>query len=131
MARTPEEAATALLAAVEAQDIALVSDLYAEDLTIWHSFTGQTQSRSDNLKLLASFPERGQYRYQVHDRIVSGPKVVQRQRLTVTSNDGTRTASLEAVMFLEVHAGKITAIHEYIDGEEVKNLRATMSAPVR
>ena len=131
MERTPEAAATALLAAVEANDIAQVTDLYADDLVIWHSFSGQTQSRSDNLALLATFPTRGKYRYHVHDRIMSGPKVVQRHRLTVTSHDGARTASLEAVMFLEVHAGKITAIHEYIDGAEVKNLRATMSAPGR
>jgi ketosteroid isomerase-like protein len=47
--------ASRLFAAIEEGDLDAVRDLYSPDVQIWHNVTNRSQTRDENLKLLAYF----------------------------------------------------------------------------
>ena len=47
--------ASRLFAAIEEGDLDAVRDLYSPDVQIWHNVTNRSQTRDENLKLLADF----------------------------------------------------------------------------
>lgn len=56
-----QETVDAFFSAIESQDPARVSDMYTDDVRVWHNFSNATQSKTDNpdqLLVLLWFPCR-------------------------------------------------------------------------
>jgi ketosteroid isomerase-like protein len=103
-----------LFAAIEAGDAAAVEALYADEVAVWHSVTGQTIDREASLVILRWIMAPGVTRsYEIQERLVDGEGLAQRHVLHVGVGD--RTLDLPVAIFLTVRDGKITTIEEYVE----------------
>lgn len=117
----------AFFAALEAGDVRAVGALYHDDLVVWHSHTGQVQTRAENLATLQAMLAVGQPVYCVHERVVQDGRVAQRHTLALTLANG-HVAELDAAIFLTVRDGRILRIDEYLDSAADERLLQSLRA---
>ena len=110
------------LGAISAGDFNRVSELYHEDVGIWHNFSQITQDKEINLAALREARKTYEMNYEVRDRIVDGDRVIQQHILTTKLANG-QIFRISAAMFLTVKNGKITLIEEYLDTGQVNSMR--------
>ena len=120
------DVADRIFAAIEAGDADAVTDVYADDVVIWHNDDGLEQTKEQNLRVLGwlvKLTTRREYcavrRYEIEGGFV------QQHDLHVDLSDG-RSAILPACVIVQVDDGKITRIDEYLDSAAVT---ATFSPP--
>ncbi|MDF1691468.1 MAG: nuclear transport factor 2 family protein [Zhongshania sp.] len=102
--------------AIAGRDINRLRNIYDDKVVVWHSATGQAQTKEENCALLAKLftisAELGYHSIQRH-AIEGG--VVQQHCLKGRFNDGTEMPALHACMVIKVEGGKIIRIDEYFD----------------
>lgn len=114
------EIADKFFSAIENADLAIVEDLYADDIVVWHSnsplaqrSTGQT--KSENLKLLRYVCELiDNLTYDILDRQLTETGFVQQHVFCGRSKGGQDIAMPVAIIF-EIRDGQISRIDEYFD----------------
>ena len=118
-------------AAIESRDIERVKAMYTEDVAVWHNFSNATQTREQNLAVLAGMCAAvPSLRYEVQERIDLGGRVLQRHTLCCRLADG-REFRIPACILITVRDGQVCRIEEYLDTAQANALRAaTGRAPV-
>lgn len=106
--------AAEFFAAVEAGDTDRVSDLYRDDVLVWHNWDDVEQTKSENLGTLSSIGDRyDSFGYtEARDTVCEGGFL--RQHVIVAARDG-REARVPAVLRVYVDDGRIWRIEEYFD----------------
>ncbi len=102
-------------AALEAGDRQVVDELYADDVTVWHSVTGRTVDRATALAILDWLMAPGVgIAYEIVERLVAGDRLSQRHVLTVAV-PGHDPVVMPVSIYLTIVGGAITHIDEYSD----------------
>ena len=127
MTKTTATVAERLFANIEAGDIAGVAVLYHDEIAVWHNFDDTTQTKSENLRVLAGLIEIApRRRYEVIERHTIGERFIQRHVLHCTTAGGADVA-IPACIFITVREGTIRRIDEYLDIAQTKSLRGPRS----
>lgn len=107
-----------LFTAIEAGDTDTVAELYADDIVVWNNVANEDTTKADNLKLLGWFHRKVDgLHYDIVERIAFDGGVVQRH-VTSGSSAGERFEFPCCIVF-RIADGKITSLHEYLDGAGV------------
>lgn len=117
MKNEANEAADALGAAIHARDAAAIRAIYSDDAVVWHASTGTSQTKEENVAMLAavfSITSRLEY-CDVRRHMIDGG-LVQQHRLVGIFEDGQPMPDLHACLVIKVQDGLITRIDEYFDG---------------
>jgi ketosteroid isomerase-like protein len=120
-----KEAAINFFAAIERGDMKVIEEMYADDLQVWHNFTGLYQNKWDNLNLLDRLGKFESIKYNPDEIIELDGRLIQRHVLVLTE-DGGRVHRVPGVIFLTFHNGKIVNIYEYIDSKHLQDVFAYM-----
>ena len=110
-----EKLANAFFDAIERADIDSIEALYAPDVEVWINVTGQSQGRTQSLKLLRALTSRvRELAYDVEHRepIVGG--FVQRHVLRGQLDSGEKLA-VPVCLVAHVEDGRIARLYEYLD----------------
>jgi len=110
------ELAQRFIDAAGAGDEAAVRNCMHPDAGIWHNYDNATQSVDENVALMQRMMLATKQRvYEVHQIEEVSNGYVQRHTLHVTSLDGAKTVSAEALSWVTVRDEKISLIEEFID----------------
>lgn len=116
--------ADAFFAAIERADLDRVRAIYADDAVIWHAHTGKTQSREENVALLAqAVPAIRGFRYEEVRRIATADGFVEQHVLRGTAPNGT-PLEVPACIVVRVAGGRIARLDEYLDSKSLAPLFA-------
>ncbi|HVT25708.1 MAG TPA: nuclear transport factor 2 family protein [Rhizomicrobium sp.] len=108
---------------LEQGNIAILREVYAPNVKIWHNTDGLEQTLEDNEATLTGFIERIPKRQYANRRVHTFPGgFVQQHTLKGTRKDGKEVA-LDAVIICKVENGKVTRLDEYFDSAAVARLR--------
>jgi ketosteroid isomerase-like protein len=113
-----EKVVDRFFAAIEAGDEAVLNQVYADDVGIWHNFTGAVQNKSENIANLVEANRIATIRYDLLERHVVGDKVIQRHEVTLNAA-GRPDTPVHAAIFITVRDGQIVRIDEYLDPAQV------------
>ena len=114
--RATEALARRFFAAIERGDLEQVRALYAPGVRVWHNVTGRTQTREENLHLLAAFTRRVcDLRYDDVDRHCRADGFSQRHTVRGRLASGEHF-ELPVALFVNHEGGVITELWEYLDG---------------
>ena len=118
-----QETVDAFFSAIESQDPIRVSDMYTDDVSVWHNFSNVAQTKAENVAVLTGLCKLADaLRYEVVERFSLSPdRIVQRHNLHVTLKD--KQVVIPACIFITVTSGKISAIEEYLDTVQTAALR--------
>ncbi len=105
--------------AIEQGDVETLNRLYADDAGVWHNFDDITQTKAEGIQTLTQFAAVADARYELEKRHVVGDTVIQRHRIHVRIKETGATNIIPVAIFLTVRDGKVTHIHEYLDGTQV------------
>ena len=109
--------------ALEQGNIAILREVYAPNVKIWHNTDGLEQTLEDNEATLTGFIERIPKRQYANRRVHTFPGgFVQQHTLKGTRKDGKEVA-LDAVIICKVENGKVTRLDEYFDSAAVARFR--------
>ncbi len=100
--------------AIEQGDVAVLQEIYSDDVEIWHNFSNVGQNKSDNIQNLLRARELAALKYEVTQRFVAGDTLVQRHIVQLSPPDRP-PSRLFAAIFITVRNGKIVHINEYLD----------------
>lgn len=106
-------------AAVEAGDVAAVTDCYHPDVVIWHGHTRVAQDRATNVATLAQFISLSRERRYTDRKLRLFPGGFVQQHLLVAVARGGARLELPAALVCEVEDGRITRLEEYFDNSPV------------
>lgn len=110
--------------AIERQDRATIEQLYAPDIEVWHSHTGQTLRRDAALAVLDGLRVPGvRARYELLEQFTAGERTARRHRLHIVIG-ASAPIIIPASIFLTIRDGRITRIDEYLDRRLVIKLAA-------
>lgn len=99
------------------------------DAQIWHNYDGVTQTVEENMQLMLRMKALSSKRvYQIHLMEAVAGGYVQRHTLHITSLDGERTYSAEALALIEVRDGKISRIEEFINPAPILEMFASQAS---
>jgi uncharacterized protein len=122
---TDLEIAQNFFAAIEAGDISALEALYAPDASIWHNTDGQSQSVSENLKVLRWMVRSTVSRtYRLARRVSIPGGFLQQHVLIVESRQGRY--EMPACIVVEVRDGRIQRLEEYLDSAHVAEMRSIL-----
>jgi len=108
---------------LEQGNIAILREVYAPDVKIWHNTDGLEQTLEENETTLTGFIERIPKRQYANRRVHTFPGgFVQQHTLKGTKKDGKEVA-LDAVIICKVENGKVTRLDEYFDSAAVARFR--------
>lgn len=108
---------------IEAGNIAILREVYAPDVKIWHNTDGLVQTLEDNVATLTGMVERIPTRRYADRRVHTFPGgFVQQHKLIGTKKSGN-AVELEAVIVCAVENGRITRLDEYFDSAAVAKFR--------
>ena len=108
---------------LEQGNIAILREVYAPNVKIWHNTDGLEQTLEDNEATLTGFIERIPKRQYANRRVHTFPGgFVQQHTLKGTRKDGKEVA-LDAVIICKVENGKVTRLDEYFDSAAVARFR--------
>jgi ketosteroid isomerase-like protein len=120
---TADEVADRFFRAIEQADLAVVSDLYGEELRVWHSSDGAVKGKAESLAILQAVHKLGQLKYNVIERVFDGERLAQRHDLIITKHSG-EVFTLHIALFMTIENGQITSIHEYVDAAAITAIMA-------
>jgi hypothetical protein len=103
-----------LIDAVQRNDVAAISLIYADDIAIWHSFSNISVGKEAGISGLKSLANFEAFSYEVIERFVAGSRVFQRHILKIITREGV-SADIPVAAFITVADGKIVRIYEYMD----------------
>lgn len=112
-----EKTATEFFSAVESGDIDALRRIYDDNVEIWHSFSGATQSKDASIEMLGAVCSTGSLKYEVLERHTVGERFIQRHNVHLTTESGA-TFVIPAAVFITVQSDRITAIAEYVDSAQ-------------
>ncbi|MCX4149994.1 MULTISPECIES: nuclear transport factor 2 family protein [Paraburkholderia] len=115
---TTEEIVGRFFAAREEGDVSAVEQLLADDVTIWHNFTGRVQTKQENIDTFVMLNELGSFKYMVLERHVTGDSLAQRYEAEVVMKSG-EVLNIPVAIFMTVRDGQVVRIHEYLDSTHV------------
>lgn len=122
--------AEAFSAAFKALSSEKLSELYDDNIVVWHGSTKASQTKSENINFLAMvFKLAKAMEYIEVKRFPIEGGVVQQHRLVGTFSDGTPMPSLEACLIMMVKDNKIIKIDEYFDGGQYAEVWARLAQP--
>ncbi|MDX1888767.1 nuclear transport factor 2 family protein [Mycolicibacterium sp. 050158] len=123
MPASPTDVANALFGAIERGDQSAVGELWAADVSVWHSGDTADDDRTRALKVIGWFiRSTTTRRYEVLDRQVFDGGFVQQHVLHADGVNGTSIA-LRVCIVVKIGAeGSITRIDEYFDPADVAPL---------
>jgi ketosteroid isomerase-like protein len=102
--------------AIERGDINAVKACYASDATIWHNFDGIDQSVEDNLKVLGWMANvLVDRKYDILRCVEIPGGYVQQHVLRGRVKKTGAALSMPACLVVQVMAGRITRLEEYLD----------------
>ncbi len=108
--------AAELTRAFAARDAGGFEKLYADDATIWHAATKQTQNKQENVGLLRGvFDLVSDIRYEEVTQLPTPEGFVQHHVVRGTFKDGTPVPELYAILLITVRDGKIVHLREWFD----------------
>lgn len=110
--------ASAFFTAIERGDVKSLDKLYADDVAIWHNFSGKHMDKQSNIALLAKLNSVGVAKYSVQEKHVIGDRLLRRHLLEIVTNSGQRI-TIPAAIFMTIRDGRITSIDEYIDSAHI------------
>jgi uncharacterized protein len=109
-------------AAIEGGDVEALTQLYADDATVWHNFDQIDQPVGDNLRILSRLHHAvAGLRYTEITRVILDDGFVQQHVLTGAAAGGR--LEVPAMMRVTVSDGAITRIEEYLDTAQLAPLR--------
>ncbi|MEU4641453.1 nuclear transport factor 2 family protein [Micromonospora sp. NPDC023814] len=109
-----DDIAERFFAAVGRGDLAAVTDLYADDVEVWHNYDEVDQTREQSLRTLGWIHAKlGPLRY-VDVRRTLLPDGFWQQHVAEITGDGA-TTRIPAALRVFCRAGKIVRIEEYLD----------------
>lgn len=108
---------------LEQGNIAILREVYAPNVKIWHNTDGLEQTLEENETTLTGFIQRIPKRQYADRRVHIFPGgFVQQHTLKGTKKDGTQV-ELPAVIICKVENGKVTRLDEYFDSAAVARFR--------
>jgi ketosteroid isomerase-like protein len=121
------EVADAFFRAIEQSDVNALTRFYDDELKAWHNFDGVTQTKAQNIELLATvLKHTRRIEYVVHERIVLGDRIAQRHQMNVETVSG-KSFTMPVAFFLTIREGKIVRMEEYIDSAQLNPLFAEVA----
>ena len=112
------ETAREFFGAIERADLEALNRLYADDVKIWHNFSGKFMEKKTNVAILGKLTTAGNVKYVVQESHVVGDRLLQRHVLEIAMKGGNRVG-IPAAIFLTIKNGRITELHEYVDSAHV------------
>jgi ketosteroid isomerase-like protein len=113
------EVADAFFSAIERADIDAIEALYAPDVEVWINVTGQTQGRSQSVKLLRNFTNRvRKLHYDVELRSPIPGGFVQRHVLRGELESG-HVLAVPVCLVVTIEDGRIARLYEYLDSAAI------------
>jgi ketosteroid isomerase-like protein len=110
-----------LFAAISARDLDGAAQLYADDIEVHHNTSDHTRDRDGGLAVLGAFLSRTEsVRYDVLERRHWDGGAVQRHVLRMRV--GGADYAVEACIVFGFAGGRISRIHEYLDGRALAPL---------
>lgn len=112
--------------AIESLDTRTVSDMYADDVSVWHNFSNAVQTKAENVAVLTGLCGLAEsLRYEVIERFSLAPdRIVQRHNLHIRlKKQPAELVVIPACIFITVAGDKITKIEEYLDTAQTGALR--------
>jgi ketosteroid isomerase-like protein len=120
----PLAVAGRLFDCIERKQVREVAALYGDDIAVWHNFSNAEQSKAENLAVLEGLVASVEsLRYEVHERVLLGDRVLQRHDLRCRTRSGEEIV-IPACIFVTVRDGRIQRIDEYLDTAQANRLRA-------
>jgi ketosteroid isomerase-like protein len=108
---------------LEQGNIAILREVYAPHVKIWHNTDGLEQTLADNEATLTGFIQRIPTRRYADRRVHTFPGgFVQQHTLKGTRKDG-KQVELPAIIVCKVENGQITRLDEYFDSAAVARFR--------
>jgi len=115
--------ANKLFDGIESGNVAVLREVYAPDVEIWHNTDLLVQTVDDNVRTLEGFVGRiSERRYEDRRLDVFPGGFVQQHKLTGVRKDGQPVA-LHACLVCKVKNGRITRLDEYFDSAAVAEFR--------
>jgi ketosteroid isomerase-like protein len=115
--------ANKLFDGIESGNVAVLREVYAPNVEIWHNTDLLVQTVDDNVKTLEGFVGRiDRRRYEDRRLDVFPGGFVQQHKLTGVRKDGVRV-ELHACIVCKVLKGRITRLDEYFDSAAVEKFR--------
>lgn len=112
------ETAREFFCAIERGDLQTINRLYADEVKIWHNFSGKYMEKSTNVTILGKLSAVGNVKYVVQESHVVGDRLAQRHVLEIEMKGGNRVG-IPAAIFLTIKNGRITELDEYVDSAHV------------
>ena len=121
-------AAESLTRAIASRDRDAFDRIYDDDVVVWHNFSNRTQTKAQNVDLLAKiFSVSSALEYQNITRLPTPEGFVQYHDLTGTFTDGEPIPPVRACIVATVQGGRIRRLNEWLDsaqfGEIWKRIR--------
>ncbi len=115
--------ANKLFDGIESGNVAVLREVYAPNVEIWHNTDLLVQTVDDNVATLQGFVSRiANRRYENRRLDVFPGGFVQQHRLTGQRKDGQKV-ELHACIVCKVANGRITRLDEYFDSAAVEQFR--------
>jgi ketosteroid isomerase-like protein len=106
-------------AAIEQGDRETIAELYAPDIQVWHSFTGQTVGRDAALEVVYRAIVPGiTVTYEEQERFTVADRTARRHLFHAVFPDGAEI-TIPTAIFLTISDGKIIGFEEYMDSKLV------------
>lgn len=119
-----EDVADTLFRAIEGSDVAVIEELWNDDIVVWHSGDREDNDRDRAMRVICWFINRTSSRhYEILDRQLFEGGFVQQHVLRATSEHGSIVMRVCIVIKLGSN-GLISRIDEYFDPAEMAPLLA-------
>src|SRR4051812_6803075 len=129
---TVADVADRLFAAIERSDIAVIEQLFGEDVLVWHSGDTEDNDRPRALQVIHWFIKRtSDRRYEILDRQLFDGGFVQQHILHANGRNGGSIAMRVCIVIKLGADGLISRIDEYFDPAEMAPLLESADSPRR
>jgi ketosteroid isomerase-like protein len=128
---TADDVIDRFFAAIEQGDRDAIVDLYAPDIQVWHSFTGQTVGKEDALQIVfaAMVPDMT-VTYEEQERVTVGDLTARRHLFHAVFSNGVRL-TIPTAIFIRIRDDKIMGFHEYMDSKLIDEVTNVVMAAER
>lgn len=121
--------AAALTRGMQANDAAVLADVYSPTAIVWHNNDRRELDVSELLEVVQILQRKSECSIEVDLRQVTDDGFLQTHTAKYTFVDGT-TAEVPAALIAWVDdAGRITRVNEYLDGADLAPLIAAITSP--
>ncbi|HEY5844480.1 MAG TPA: nuclear transport factor 2 family protein [Mycobacterium sp.] len=118
-----EDVADTLFNAIEQTDIAMIQQLWNEDVAVWHSGDPKDNDRARAMRVICWFIDHTTARrYQILDRQLFEGGFVQQHILHATGTNGATIAMRVCIVIKLGANGLISRIDEYFDPKDMTPL---------